>query len=277
MMSSPPKASSVDLISCAGKSGLVTSPATTMAMPPASRMAAAVSSAGAASRSLTTTFAPSEANSFAAAAPMPRPEPVKIATLLSSMPIGISPVSSFRVLAACGQRGHEGAGGLHVAVLVCRLKLARDALLAVGLVLLGDGAGAGNHVVEVRHALEAHAELAQGRRADVIPQKLAQEAHNQHAVRDDAARADHFADLRVGVQRVEIAGRARVAHQLQVCDAGLDQLRNLIADLHVFKIPGLHVLRVGCHDLISFVARLIHSRTITTWRAFRTGWPCWLV
>src|SRR6266566_6516210 len=58
-----------------------------MALPPAFRMAAIVSSAGAGSISLTTTEAPSAASFFAEAAPMPRPEPVTIATFPSIMPI----------------------------------------------------------------------------------------------------------------------------------------------------------------------------------------------
>src|SRR5579859_2122906 len=87
MISRPPKLSSVRAISLLGNSGSVTSPTTRIDLPPALRMDVVTSSAGAGSRSLTTTAAPSEANKLAAAAPMPRPDPVIIATLPSSMPM----------------------------------------------------------------------------------------------------------------------------------------------------------------------------------------------
>src|SRR6266516_4298018 len=57
-----------------------------MAVPPAFLMAAAVSSAGVGSISLTTTKAPSIPSFFAEAAPIPRPEPVTIAILPSIIP-----------------------------------------------------------------------------------------------------------------------------------------------------------------------------------------------
>ena len=79
---------------------------------------------------------------------------------------------------------------------------------AVGFVFFGDGTGAGNYVFQVGHAFEAHSEFAQGGWADVVAEHLANEAHDQHTVRDDAASADQFADFGVGMQRVEVTGRA---------------------------------------------------------------------
>jgi hypothetical protein len=53
-------------------------------------MSATVCSAGAASRSLTTTLAPSLASFMAMARPMPRPEPETIATLPSRFFMDVS-------------------------------------------------------------------------------------------------------------------------------------------------------------------------------------------
>src|SRR2546427_12361280 len=86
-MSRPSKESRVALINLHGNAGSVTSPTTAMALPPAFRMEATVSSAGVGSISLTTTEAPSAPSFFAVAAPIPRPEPVTIATLPSIIPI----------------------------------------------------------------------------------------------------------------------------------------------------------------------------------------------
>src|SRR5690242_16637044 len=69
------------------KSLAVTSPLQATARPPARSISAMVSLAGASSRSLTTTAAPSRARRRATCWPMPRPDPVTIATLPSSCPI----------------------------------------------------------------------------------------------------------------------------------------------------------------------------------------------
>src|ERR1019366_8604027 len=84
MMSMPPKWSSAALTIRVPKSGAVTSPRQLMASPPRARIFAMVSSAGPASRSFTTTLAPSLASFCAMACPMPRPEPVTIAIFPSS-------------------------------------------------------------------------------------------------------------------------------------------------------------------------------------------------
>src|ERR1700694_593070 len=69
------------------KSLAVTSPLQATARPPIFSMRPIVSLAGASSRSLTTTAAPSRASRRATCCPMPRPDPVTIATLPSSCPI----------------------------------------------------------------------------------------------------------------------------------------------------------------------------------------------
>src|SRR5215831_3441187 len=104
----------VALTSCSGNDSSVISPGTTSTLPPAALIASAVSLAGAGVRSQTTTDAPSAANSFAAAAPMPRPEPVRIATLPSNMPmlclllcLNQNPCQPRRVNVSTAQNGHD--------------------------------------------------------------------------------------------------------------------------------------------------------------------------
>ena len=69
------------------KSLAVTSPLQATARPPSFSISAIVSLAGASSRSFTTTAAPSRASRNATCCPIPRPEPVTIATLPSSCPM----------------------------------------------------------------------------------------------------------------------------------------------------------------------------------------------
>src|SRR6266851_2567754 len=100
------------------KSLAVTSPLHATARPPSRSMRAMVSLAGASSRSLTTTAAPSRASRSATCCPMPRPEPVTTATLpssclmLSRLPIVARVVAQERSL-----RLRVGELALHQAVL----------------------------------------------------------------------------------------------------------------------------------------------------------------
>ena len=89
MMSSPPKVSIAAATKRSENPASVTLPLTAMASPPAALISAATASPGAASRSLTTTLAPSLASFSAIARPMPRPEPVMSATLPVSFGIGV--------------------------------------------------------------------------------------------------------------------------------------------------------------------------------------------
>src|SRR5262245_16320278 len=75
------------------KSGADTLPLQATALRPSLAISAMVSFAGSGSRSLTTTSAPSRASRSATCWPMPRPEPVTIATLPSSCPWSLPPVS----------------------------------------------------------------------------------------------------------------------------------------------------------------------------------------
>src|SRR5215831_1595835 len=78
------------------KSGAVTLPLHVTARPPSCSTSDTVSFAGSSSRSLTTTCAPSRANRKATSRPMPRPDPVTMATFPSSKPMGTLRVMSWR-------------------------------------------------------------------------------------------------------------------------------------------------------------------------------------
>src|SRR5919107_121697 len=86
-MSSRPQASTAACTSLSGTSGLVRSPANTVVSP---WISLAASSATSPSRSLMSTLAPCSASSSAVARPMPRADPVTIATLSSRTPIALS-------------------------------------------------------------------------------------------------------------------------------------------------------------------------------------------
>src|SRR5438309_1218025 len=117
----PPKASTAALMSRWPASQSATLSALAMASPPMALISSTTCWAGVRSspepsmappRSLTTTLAPSEANSSACSRPMPRPAPVMTATRPSSAPISVSFRSNGRepapspalVRQACGTR-----------------------------------------------------------------------------------------------------------------------------------------------------------------------------
>ncbi len=84
MMSIPPKLSVAVVTNRWAKSASVTLPMQDTACPPSASISAMTSLAGSGSRSLTTTFAPSEASFSATARPIPRPDPDTSATLFCS-------------------------------------------------------------------------------------------------------------------------------------------------------------------------------------------------
>src|ERR1043165_6426492 len=127
MMSRPPKVSMAAPTKPSDKPDSETVPLIAMASPPAARISAATASPGAASRSLTTTLAPSLASFSAMARPMPRPEPVTSATFPFSLDI------SFPL-----QRDNSFTGELDLAALVFRRQRQPRPLLAIVLQELGD-------------------------------------------------------------------------------------------------------------------------------------------
>src|SRR5579875_2824746 len=107
---------------------------------------------------------------------------------------------SYLPLRTMGQSRHESACGFDIAVLINGLHFSGDARLAIGLVFLGDLAGAGDLVANTGHASEAHAKFTQCPGPYSVAEQLSHEAHNQHTVRNNAARADHLSKLGIGVQ-----------------------------------------------------------------------------
>src|SRR5882757_5303814 len=87
MMSRPPKLSVAVATKRSAKPSPVTEPTAVTALPPPVLMSRAVCSAGSASRSFTTTEAPSPASLSAISRPIPRPEPETMATLPSRCPM----------------------------------------------------------------------------------------------------------------------------------------------------------------------------------------------
>src|SRR5204863_458337 len=123
---------------------------------PFARISSTTSCAGSASRSFTTTRAPSAASFIATSRPMPRPEPVTmadfpasllIAWFLSMLDAGATswPVREWMAVRPGDsvQRHHGFAKQLLFAVLVRALERDLDTFLAAFLVLLGDHARAG--------------------------------------------------------------------------------------------------------------------------------------
>src|SRR5436190_758773 len=132
-------------------------------------------------------------------------------------------------------RGAEGAAHRHLALLVERQHLAVDALLAVVLVLLGDLALAGDAVARPDAGREAHLEAAGVLGAVVVGHALADESRGQHAVAEDARVARGARELLVGVDGVEVAGGAGVAHQIHAREALHHEGRDLAPLPHVLE------------------------------------------
>src|SRR5580704_9461995 len=112
-MSTRPHSSTTFCTSSSGTPGFVRSPANTSVSPAISD---AVCSATSPSRSLIRTFAPFSERSSAVARPMPRAEPVTIATLSSRIAISGPPIS--RVEA--GHHASDGANGASAADRDCK-------------------------------------------------------------------------------------------------------------------------------------------------------------
>src|SRR5262249_36583571 len=114
-------------------------------------------------------------------------------------------------------RGHgrrEAAGHGRLALLVGRHALAVDARLARLLVASRDGAGAGDGVARPHPGREAHLVAAQVPGPDEVGQAARDEARREHPVAEHGRVAGGAGERLVVVDRVEVTGRARVAHQI---------------------------------------------------------------
>ena len=163
-------------------------------------------SAGSASRSLTTTRAPSLASFSAISRPMPRPEPETMATLPSSVPM----CASFRF--ECGSVEATSASPRSVAVPsasghreVEAWRSARRRRRSIAVTT----AGAGRPAVDGRDARRTARRSERSRSCgDPVGEQPAEVGHRQHAVREDVVEPGRPRDVEVDVDRVVVAGGA---------------------------------------------------------------------
>src|SRR5918997_4852945 len=213
-MSSRPQASIAAATSARGAPGFVRSPAWTSVSP---AIADAVCSASSPSRSLITTFAPCSASSPAVARPIPRADPVTIATLSSSTPIGSSSSVSgggFCLLEPVGAPDHveHDLVGLradavepHVAPRPLDAVLAHVPGAAVDLQALVRHLARHARGIQLGHRDLAHGVLAvheaPGRRVDELPGRLDLRRHLGELVPRDLEPPD-AAPERLALHRV---------------------------------------------------------------------------
>src|SRR5262249_25698403 len=211
----------------AGRS--VTSAARPTAWPPAETISCATAEADSPARSSTPTAQPSRGSARAMARPMPRPPPVTTATRTP--------------LRAPGNGRREGSRHRRLALLVRRHALAIDEGLAVDLVAPGDGAGAGDGIARPHAGREAHLVAAEVPRAHEVRQATRHESRGQHAVAEHRGIAGGAGEGLVVVDRVEVAGRARVAHEVrpgEVLDHdGRDRCARHETTAHVLLLDGI--------------------------------------
>src|SRR6478735_8477682 len=141
-MSSPPNSPVAVPTKRSPKSGAVTLPAQMAALPPAAVISSTTACAGAVSRSLTTTLAPSRARVRAMERPMPRPDPLTIAVLPSSFPMMIRYSFSQCRFGWSVERDDGGAEKGDGVVGERDLQIEGGATFAADVVDRGDGGGA---------------------------------------------------------------------------------------------------------------------------------------
>src|SRR5574343_667713 len=208
MMSRPPKPSMAVLTNFSAKPSAVTLPAQARACPPAALMAATVSSAGPASRSFTTTLAPSLASFIAMARPMPRPEPETMATLPSSFFMGNSSDSGWGWMRRIGTESVQRDDGVAaerdlLAIARSRQLDARAGAAAV-VELLDDLADALHAIGHLGDGREAHAVVEHAALRHPVGERARQVGHRQHAVREHVLHAGLAGEVEVDVDGVVV-------------------------------------------------------------------------
>src|SRR4029077_15280683 len=138
--------------------------------------------------------------------------------------------------------------------LVLRPHLELDQTHVVLRRLADDTPAAGHDVLQSDERGEPDAQLPDRAGARPVRHGLAHEPHREHPVGEDTAHAGGAGELVVLMDGVEIAGRARVARELDLLDRPLDERRQLVAHLDVVEV-----------DL-----RVLHSLTIVMWRMVAT-------
>src|SRR4029077_16401739 len=131
--------------------------------------------------------------------------------------------------------GGEGAAHRDLARLAACDHLAVDPVLARVVVLPRDRARAGDRVARPDAGREADLVAPEILRSDEVGQALGDEAGRQHAVAEDGRVAGHLGELLVVVNRVEVAGRARVAHQVGARQPLDHERRELLPFAHVVE------------------------------------------
>src|ERR1043165_4855867 len=196
MMSRPPNVSIAAPTKRSENPASETLPLTAIASPPPDRISAATASPGAASRSLTPSFAPSLASFIAIARPMPRPDPVISATF----PL------SFAICLLSGSECDDGfAGELDLTGLIPGGERQSRALLAGVLKQFGDRALAGQPRAKLCDCDKARRERADAWGRDRIGQGLAEIGHDQHAVREDIRESGLFCKIQIDMDRIVVA------------------------------------------------------------------------
>src|SRR2546426_852990 len=211
-MSSPPKVSTAVPTKRSAKPSSLTLPTHETASPPEPVIAASVSSAGSASRSLTTMRAPSEASFRAISRPIPRPEPETSATFPSSV---LMPAPLLRAL----REGDDGVA-LHGdrAVRERDCELDGRATLAVDLLDRDDLPGAGRLGADRGDRAEADPERTELLLRHPGDQEPSEVRHREHSVREDIGEPDRSRVVEVDVDRVVVARCARKERQGRTVD-----------------------------------------------------------
>src|SRR5882757_974949 len=224
MMSRPPKLSTAVATNRSAKSASVTLPTQLTALPPAASIAATVSLAGSASRSFTTTLAPSPASLTAISRPMPRPEPETMATLPSRVPMFGSLLING---SGDGDGGFAGQGDSAVGQSHGQLEGGQPVLDR------HHPAGAGRPAVHRGDRGEPHPVGADPFLRHPVGEQPAEVGHGQHAVREDVVQPGGAGHVEVDVDRVVVPGGAGEQRQRGAGDRRQLQRRQLDAHAHL--------------------------------------------
>src|SRR5882757_3979275 len=208
MMSRPPNFSTAAPTKRSAKPGSETLPLTAIASPPAALISATTASPGAASRSLTTTLAPSLASFSAMARPMPRPDPV----MSETFPL------SFDIWYPRSERDDGFAGELDLAVLVFGRQREPGPLFALVLDQLGHVTLAGQTCTKLGDRCKSCRKRTNTVRRNRIGQRLSEIAHHQHAVREHIRETRVLGEIDVDMHRIVVARCAAIKRQRMTCD-----------------------------------------------------------
>src|SRR3989442_1267734 len=165
--------------------------------------------------------------------------------------LGIPPATRRDVAlrsSARGQGRHEAAADQGLALLVDGLELALDELLGAQLEHARHPAPADDVVARPGARGEAHLVAAHVGPAREGRHHAAQDTRVEHAHGEHGRIARRLGEGLVVVDRVEVAGRARVLHEVGPRELLHPYLRQRVPFLHVFPVAGRLQERHGRHD-----------------------------